>query len=267
VLKLLLLIPLLLAAAAAANWSSIQEITSGKRTLKSVVYGRMDKDASALANMKMPADIGSKDAKVTVEVFLSQGDPCHIDTMFAGQSLGQLDPKRIRVKFVNMHDPKIAERVNKLKLGCMQAVAVNGKTKFTVPGPRVTKAAAVLGGHATPAPDAAGGGNSPPGPSGLAAGTPGGKNAQGAQATPAARKDHVVYLTAQEHWAHSDLHWILDTELKKAYKGKGLGITAKQFETKMVEGAKSARGKAEAEAEAIAAGPQGEQRQQGAPGK
>ena len=135
--KLLLALPVLLALAVVVNLSSLTEIVKGKRNLKSILYGmNTDSDIATLAGWKTPADSGAKDAKVVVEVFLIGGESCHVDTAFMGQALGTLDPKRIRVKFVDGASGKAAlERREKVKLGCDQGVAINGKTEFRIPDP------------------------------------------------------------------------------------------------------------------------------------
>jgi hypothetical protein len=134
--KLLLALPVLLVLAVVVNLGSLTEIVKGKRNVRSVLYGLNENHGSALAGWKMPPDSGAADAKVVVEVFLMSGESCHVETAFAGQALGTLDPKRIRVKYVDGASGKAAaERREKVKLGCDQGVAVNGKTEFKIPDP------------------------------------------------------------------------------------------------------------------------------------
>lgn len=135
--KLLLALPVLLVVAVLVNLGSLTEIVKGKRNLKSILYGTSpDSDTAMLAGWKTPPDSGAKDAKVVVEVFLIGGESCHVDTAFMGQALGAIDPQRIRVKFVDAANSKAAaERREKVKLGCDQGVAVNGKTEFKIPDP------------------------------------------------------------------------------------------------------------------------------------
>lgn len=135
--KLLLALPVLLLVAVLVNLGNLTEIVKGKRNLKSILYGTSpDSDTALLAGWKTPPDAGAKEAKVVVEVFLISGESCHVDTAFMGQALGTIDPKRIRVKFVDAASSKAAaERREKVKLGCDQGVAVNGKTEFKIPDP------------------------------------------------------------------------------------------------------------------------------------
>ncbi len=129
-------LPILLILAVVANWSDISKIVRGERSLRSIIYGRDDRLSLNLAGWRMPSDTGAADARVTVEVFLIAGDPCHLDSACLGHSLGTLDPKRLRVKFVDSVPGSTgSERSQKLKLGCDQGVAINGKTKFTLPDP------------------------------------------------------------------------------------------------------------------------------------
>lgn len=135
--KLLLALPVLLVLAVVVNFGSLKDIAQGKRSIKSILYGQSpDSESALLGGWKTPADSGAKDAKVVVEVFLIGGEPCHIETAFMGQALGTVDPKRVRVKFVDAASDKVAiERREKVKLGCDQGVAINGKTEFKIPDP------------------------------------------------------------------------------------------------------------------------------------
>jgi len=134
--RLLLALPVLLVVAAAANWSSIAKIASGEKSLRSVIYGFTEGHNTDVAGWKLPSNMGDGKARVTVEVFVMPGDPCHFDTVALGQALGTLDPQRIRVKFSGaMPGSADATRRDKLKLGCDQGLAINGKTEFAVPDP------------------------------------------------------------------------------------------------------------------------------------
>lgn len=135
--KLLLLLPLLLVVALLVNLGSIMEVARGERSLRSIVYGltKPSEDA-ALQGWKVPPDSGNPKARVTIEVFLRGGDPCHTDTLFLGQALATVDPQRLRVKYVDSNLGQVAtDRREKLKLGCDQGVAVGGKTEFKIPDP------------------------------------------------------------------------------------------------------------------------------------
>ncbi|MBU0608773.1 MAG: hypothetical protein KKI08_12875 [Armatimonadetes bacterium] len=129
-------LPILLVLAVAANWSDISKIVRGERSFRSIIYGRNEDLSSSISGWTMPSDTGAADAKVTIEIFLIAGDSCHIDSACLGHSLGTLDPKRMRIKFVNSVPGSAgSERSQQLKLGCDQGLAINGKTKFTLPDP------------------------------------------------------------------------------------------------------------------------------------
>ena len=134
---LLLALPLLLVVAVLVNLGSVTELVTGKRSLRSIIYGTVAPSSDRAAyGWTLPRDTGAADAKVVIEVFVMAGDPCHVDTAYLGQALGTIDPKRIRVKFVNAATGKAAtDRREKVKLGCDQGLAINGKTEFKIPDP------------------------------------------------------------------------------------------------------------------------------------
>lgn len=135
-LRLLLALPVLLAVAVAANWTNVNKLVHGKTTLRNVLLGFAEGSGVNLVGWTKPADTGDPKAKVTIEVFMLVGDACHIDSAYMGQALGTVDPKRVRVKFVDTHPGTAgAERRDKIKLGCEQGLAINGKTEFKLPDP------------------------------------------------------------------------------------------------------------------------------------
>jgi len=134
--RLLLLLPLLLLVAIAVNWTSVNKLLHGKATFRSILTGLADSSAVNLVGWEQPPDSGDPQARVKVEVFLAVGDPCHIDSAYLGQALGLLDPRRIRVQFVDVRTPTGMARKDKLKLGCEQGLALNGQTEFRVPDPQ-----------------------------------------------------------------------------------------------------------------------------------
>lgn len=202
--RLLLALPLLVVLAVAVNWSSLVMVAQGKRSLRSVLYGRMEGHPSGDTGWKMPKDTGSAEARVLIEVFCIAGDPCHIGTAYLGRGLGVLDPKRIRVKFSSsMPGAPGSERQQKLKLGCDQGLAINGKTQFKVPDP----------------------------------------------ANPA--KPKVVMMSHSGGGMDgANLFVVLDQALKQAYKGKGLGMTAAEFQARLDEIQKQHRAADDAAAKA-----------------
>jgi hypothetical protein len=133
---LLIALPVLLVLAVVVNLGSIKKIASGEKSLKGVIYGFGGGKGDGLMGWKLPPDTGAKDAKLTIEVFLHAGDPCHMPSAYLGMALGTVDPKRIRVTFVNAQaGAQAVARREQVKLGCEQGLAVNGKTEFQIPDP------------------------------------------------------------------------------------------------------------------------------------
>lgn len=227
-LRLLLLLPLLVVVAVLVNLKDIKSVVSGDRSVKNIVLGRRHDDASALlAGLPMPADTGAKDAKVTIEMFFRAGETCHNESRFTGMALAEMDPQRIAVKFRDTKKPDIKKRADGLKIGCEQGIAINGRTKFTLPGPSPENA--------------------------MMGGPPGGPGAPGLPAK--AQKllktnEHVAYLQGGEHWRMQDFFAALDQELRKAYDGEGLGMSQQQFADKVSKEAQRLNDAALAEAKA-----------------
>lgn len=219
--RLLLLLPLLLLVAVAVNWKPISAIARGEKTFKSVLMGKMIDPNAGLENWTMPADIGADDAKVVVEVLLRQGDPCHVDMVYFGQSIGTVEPARIRVDFVDTATEAGQKRFTELKLGCEQGMAINGKTKFKLPAAK-TPAPSATGPDSPSASDAAALADAEPADSGHPRPVP------AESAKPG--KERTLYLTADGGWGLPDLWLMLDTELKAAYKDKGMRMAADAFE-------------------------------------
>jgi hypothetical protein len=124
------LLPALLVVAVVVNGEELSRIVRGEKSWKSVIYGRVEDPNAVPPGWKMPANSGPQTAKVKVEVFLHAGDPCHLDSALVGVALGALEPQRLRVEFLGSASAEGAKRFEKMKLGCEQGLAINGKTKF-----------------------------------------------------------------------------------------------------------------------------------------
>ena len=204
-LKLLLIaLPILLLVAIIANWQEVRALARGERTLKGILYGATRSPDYDLENWEVPDHIGAEDAKVIIEVFLCSGDPCHVDSLFLGQALGTIDPERIRVVWQNTATAAGRARFSEMHLGCEQGLAIDGKTKFTVP---VTD----------PESD---------------------------------RDEKTMYMTYDSGWGHADLWVILDHELREAYEGEGLSMTAEELSEELPAAIKRFRDQAIEEAKA-----------------
>ena len=147
--RLALLALLLLPVAVLANLKTVIAVARGERTIKGVIYGLAPGDKSEFGNVPIPENIGNKDAKVTIEVFVRGGDSCHAPTLFLGEALWTVYPERVRVVFRDTSQAEGAKRSVEVKLVCEQGIAVNGKVKYDLPndgksGERVTY---LTGGH------------------------------------------------------------------------------------------------------------------------
>jgi hypothetical protein len=185
---LLLLVPVLLAVAVLANWTDIQKIMKGEKSARSILYGVSGKAKGGTGGWKLPPNSGAPNARVKIEVFVTEGDSCQSGTAFLGRALGTVDPKRVKVEFVNgLTGAKAAARREAVKLGCEQGLAINGKTEFKIPSAQ-----------------------------------PGGK-------------PETVFLTQHATGGMSlpKLYAMVNQEVKAAYHGKGLAMTAAEFETKV----------------------------------
>ena len=153
---MLLAIPVLLIVAVAANFGSVRAVVSGERSIRSILLGLTHvprPDEKEMLGFQLPADVGSEDANVALEVFLQEGVGCHTSSLFTGIAISEIDPDRIRVDFVDTTTQDGHERLNEVKMGCEQGMAVNGKVKFTVPaagdeaGDRKGRVVYLNGGH------------------------------------------------------------------------------------------------------------------------
>ncbi|NSW56662.1 MAG: hypothetical protein HPY44_11645 [Armatimonadetes bacterium] len=226
--RLLLLIPLLLVVAVAVNWPDISAIARGEKTLKGVIMGRTTNASAAMEGWKLPEDMGAEDAKVTVEIFLHQGDACHVDFLYLGQSLGTVEPERLRVDFVDTGSEAGRKRFSELSVGCEQGMAINGKTKFKLPPRKPKPGAATDAGQAATQ-----------------------TNMRGSAPTEQEPgKERTLYLTLDGGWDMADLHHMLNGELEAAYDGKGLKMTPEEFETHVTAKREEFRTKLEEEMKA-----------------
>lgn len=132
--RLAAIVVILLLVAVAVNWSSISAIARGERTLKQIVYGITKGAPEENLEWSVPEEpLGSEDAKVEIEIFLLGGDPCHVYSYCMGKAFGTIDPDRIRVVFRDTAEAEWGERFGEMQFNCMQGMAVNGESEFSVP--------------------------------------------------------------------------------------------------------------------------------------
>jgi hypothetical protein len=128
---LLIAIPVLFALAVALNWQDVSAIAAGRRSLREVVTGRTYRPSAP--SYRFPDPVGSPDAKVRVKVVAMEGDSCHEPLVALWLGIGELDPKHIRVEFLNPGQLTPASPTGKpVELGCNSGVLINGQNKFTL---------------------------------------------------------------------------------------------------------------------------------------
>ncbi len=157
---LLIAIPVLCALAVALNWKDVRAIAKHQRSLREVLTGRTYRPPKP--TFRFPDPVGSPDAKIKVRVVAEEGDSCHEPLVALWLGIGDLDPKHIRVEFLNPGQLTPASPTGKpVELGCNSGVLINGQNKFTLgsgPGQRTI----YLNGP-MPGPPAGGGGGHGPG--------------------------------------------------------------------------------------------------------
>jgi hypothetical protein len=141
--KLLLLAAVMVVVAAIANLKDIRAIASGRKTFKSVLYGRSPMGMHP--TFAFPEPLGPQDAKVKVKVVCQEGNSCHEPLVVLWMAVGSLEPQRLRVEFgpgmVNTAEKEAAKEKGAAKgpngegppeLGCEAGVIINGQTKFEI---------------------------------------------------------------------------------------------------------------------------------------
>lgn len=223
---LLVAIVVLLAIAVVVNWESIRQLVSGERTMMQVVYGRMNQPEEEFGSWTIPEPTGAENAKVTVELFVAPGDPCHVPTYCLGKALATLSPERIRVVFRDTTREEGSQRFDDLAFACMQGIAVNGKTHFTVPA------------MADDAND---------------------REPKPGESYPYAPSGEIEEITTDSvgGWTTGHLHYILDQALSEAYDS-GMSLSPSEFDTLLKQEHEACteelRQKAEMEKQAAEAG-------------
>ncbi len=232
---LLLAIPVLLVIAIAVNFGTIAQVARGERTFKGVLLGFGANRFDDMAGFEIPPDSGAEDAKVTIEVFLREGDGCHYPTVIKGAALGEvLDGERVRVVFRNTATEEGMKRFQEAKVGCEQGMAVNGKVKFELKDPSgkgKPRVVYLTADHALGGPTI---------------------ESDASESDPGAPEAETQSTTTDPL---TQIGQIIDQELRDTYDGRGLEFTPDQFRAKMqlamtiVEQKMEQQAKAKAEAE------------------
>jgi hypothetical protein len=140
--KLLIVVGVMLAVAVVVNWKDISAIAAGRKTVKSVLYGRQY--YSMGPTFRFPEPMGPEDAKVRVQVIAQEGNSCHEPLVGLWMGIADLQPERLRVEFgwqpgqpTAEPDGSSGESAESSKasqeppeLGCEAGVLINGTHKF-----------------------------------------------------------------------------------------------------------------------------------------
>lgn len=140
--KLLILVAVMLVVAVVVNWKDISAIAQGRKTFKSVLYGKVYSPFEA--TFRFPEPMGPEDAKVKVQVIAQQGNSCHEPLVGLWMGVADLAPERLRVEFgmgglpsqqeaedVPADASPPGEEMGGIpELGCDAGVLINGQNKF-----------------------------------------------------------------------------------------------------------------------------------------
>ena len=140
-----LVIPLLLLAIV-SNYDNVVRMIRREATPEEVPAPSPRMQPAREITIEIPEDRGPREAKVKLEVFLMRSGPCtcNVENAALGESVGRLDPQRLRVAFRDVTKPETAQRMKALgvPVPCI-GFAVNGDYKFrvptTLPGPKKTR--------------------------------------------------------------------------------------------------------------------------------
>jgi hypothetical protein len=142
--KLFIVVGVMLVIAVVVNWNDISAIAAGRKTFKSVLYGKQY--YSMEPTFRFPEPMGPEDAKVRAQVIAQEGNSCHEPLVGLWMGIADLEPERLRVEFgwrpiqptTETDGPfgETGESPNETQappeLGCEAAVLINGTHKFEV---------------------------------------------------------------------------------------------------------------------------------------
>lgn len=93
----------------------------------------------------LPKPMGKPGAPVIIKVYITSDNDCDTTTLSAMETISDLFKDKVFIKFVDLNKPEAKKEADKLKIGCKTGIAINGKTKFILPG-RGLKGAILLDG-------------------------------------------------------------------------------------------------------------------------
>lgn len=82
----------------------------------------------------LPEPMGKAGAPVTIKVYITSDNDCDKTTLGAMQTISDQFKDKVFIKFVDLNNADAKKEADKLKIGCKTGIAINGKTKFILPG-------------------------------------------------------------------------------------------------------------------------------------
>ncbi len=167
--KLLLVVAIMLVVAVTVNWKDISAIAQGRKTFKSVLYGKAYSPIGP--TFRFPEPLGPEDAKVKAQVIAQEGNSCHEALVGLWMGVGDLEPERLRVEFTRQPMPLGEETSGPPdetdgppELGCDAGVLINGENKFELGAGEEKRTIYLLGPDAGGVPGGQPEGKAPPQP-------------------------------------------------------------------------------------------------------
>lgn len=80
----------------------------------------------------LPEASGPAGALIKTEIFINRGNSCHQGTMDLLTRLGKVYGDQLRLEWLDMALPEVAERSDALKIGCDAAILINGEITHQV---------------------------------------------------------------------------------------------------------------------------------------
>jgi hypothetical protein len=141
---------------------SIQDILRGYE--KTPMEGGSAKGPMAGAIDVLPQPKGPENAPVKMDVWINLGHECPTPLLLAVSEVFNKYPTVLRVEYRNSLDPALKQQLATSKISCENAVTINGKNKFEIPGPNGPEVIYFQGlPHARPEAGAMGSGQPMPG--------------------------------------------------------------------------------------------------------
>ncbi|NSW58590.1 MAG: hypothetical protein HPY44_21470 [Armatimonadetes bacterium] len=95
--------------------------------------------------VELPKPMGSPNAAVKINVYVTSDNTCDTTTLGAMKELAKELGDRVYVKFEDLLEEDTLKEAQKAKIGCKSGITINGKSKFILPD-RGLKGAILLDG-------------------------------------------------------------------------------------------------------------------------